>query len=138
MWSLILLLVFSLTTYTSSEHVILIVDDCQDWYEIPSSSYEKEEGKFTISKGDTPSFRKVMLIHGWIDPGDKLATLSMTYPEILRVPHVFSSDLSSDDWTELSGKMFIVRPEDYCSGKRFIHNHNFKVYEAIIHVTRDE
>lgn len=138
MWKLVILFCFNIIPYDRPDHAILIIDDCQAWDEVVSSAFEKEEGKFTISKGGNSTHRLIMLIHGWIDPGDKLATLSMTYPEILRAPHVFSSDLSSDDWTELSGKMFIVRPEDYCSGKRFVHNYKFKVYEAIIHVTRDE
>ncbi|RAI95341.1 hypothetical protein LV83_00592 [Algoriphagus yeomjeoni] len=35
-------------------------------------------------------------------------------------------------------KVFIIHPDDYCSGKRFEYNHVFKLYEIRIQVTRDE
>lgn len=86
--------------------------------------------------------REVRLSYGWIEKSDSLNTINLSYPEILKSDVIFSSDLSCNDWYELMGdpvrSFFILRPEDFCSDRRFWHNYQFTLYPVRIFVDGNE
>lgn len=140
MWGLILSSLLWLAPIpTNSDHLILIADDCSMW-----SKYDlqKKEGHFGFSK-DIPGYYSFSLTHAWLFPKDKLATLNMTFAQIMVSNHQYSSELTPKDWLELDSngdkkKIYLLRPDDYCSEKRFVFNQEFVLYEVRIHLSGDE
>lgn len=137
MWKLILLLTLWLAPNpASSDHIILIADDCSKWY----MSINKKKGHFGFSKS-TPHFHSVRLVYGWITPEDSLSKINMRYADILEQKPRYTSELNADDWLKLDNekrKIFLLRPTDFCSGKRFVLNQEFTLYEVRIGLSGPE
>ena len=140
MWKLIFTLVFWLGTNSfPSDSVILIVDDCTQWRKI--DPYRISE-KYSIAKS-IPVFHRVILGHFWIYPEDSLTTIDLTYSEILKLNPQFTSELTTADWNQLTygkdkKKIFMLKPEDFCSEKRFSFDQKFTLLEVRIHLSGDE
>jgi len=140
MWILILSsLLWFAPIPTNSEYLILIADDCSKW-----SKYDlqKKEGNFGFSK-DILGFHFLGLTHAWLFPEDKLSIVNMTYSRIMNSIHKYSSELTPKDWLELDSnkdkkKIYMLKPDDYCSEKRFVFNQEFVLYEVRIHLSGDE
>jgi len=139
MWKLILLLTLWLaTTPSPSESIILIADDCSKWY----ISIIKKKGHFGISKS-TPGIHSVRLVYGWITPEDSLSKINMRYADILEQNPRYTSELKKEDWIELTfgknkKKIFLLRPDDYCTRNRFVLNQEFTLYEVRMGLSGDE
>jgi hypothetical protein len=99
----------------------------------PCQFYIKKR-HFGFSKS-TPDFHLVGLSHGWIFPEDSLSKINMRYADILEQNPRYTSKLKKEDWIELAygkdkKKLFLLRPDDYCSGRRFVLNLEFTLYEV--------
>ena len=138
MWKLILLLTLWLyPTPDPSDYIILIADDCTQW---KMSFFHKKKGHFGFSK-DIPIFHSLGLSHGWISPEDSLSKINMRYADILEQNPRYTSDLNSADWLKLDNdkrKIYLLRPDDYCTRKRFVFNQEFTLYEVRIGLSGDE
>lgn len=138
MWKLILLLTLWLApTPSPSDSIILIADDCTQWR---MSILHKKKGYFGFTKS-TPDFHLVGISHGWIFPEDSLSKINMRYADILEQNPRYTSELNADDWIKLDNekrKIYLLRPEDYCSGRRFVFNQEFTLYEVRIGLSGDE
>ena len=132
MWKLILLLTLWLApTPSPSDSIILIADDCTQW---TMSILHKKKRHFGFSKS-TPDFHLVGISHGWIFPEDSLSKINMRYADILEQKPRYTSKLKKEDWLELAygkdkKKLFLLRPDDFCSGRRFVFNQEFTLYEV--------
>lgn len=135
---IIFLFVNSLFLEDPSFTTVIILDDCAKWSGRRTGKDPSFFGYFKL-KSDRNS---VVFNYGWMDKPDSLTTMKGTYAEILKSGAIFSSDLSDEEWYELDDdpdrRIFILRPEDYCSDKRFLYNYNFTLYEVRIYVSRKE
>ena len=131
MWKLILLLsIWLARTPSPSDSIILIADDCSKWY----MYINKKKGQFGLSKR-TPDFHSVRLVYGWITPEDSLSKINMRYADILEQKPRYTSELNADEWIKLANdkrKIYLLRPDDFCSRKRFVLNQEFILYEVRI------
>ena len=140
MWKLILVLAIWLyPTPDPSDYIILIADDCTQW---KMSFFHKKKLHFGFSKS-TPDFHLVGISHGWIFPEDSLSKINMRYADILEQNPRYTSKLKKEDWLELAygkdkKKLFLLRPDDYCSGRRFVFNQEFTLYEVRVSLSGDE
>ena len=132
MWKLILLLAIWLAPNPApSDYIILIADDCTNWDKI--DPYRKT-ARYSIVKS-TPDFHSIMLIHDWMLLEDSLSKINMRYADILEQNPRYTSKLKKEDWIEFAygkdkKKLFLLRPDDYCSGRRFVFNQEFTLYEV--------
>jgi hypothetical protein len=137
MWKLILLLSLWLApTPSPSDYIILIADDCSKWY----MSIIKKKGHFGLSKR-TPDYHSVSLVYGWITPEDSLSKINMRYADILEQKPRYTSELNAEDWIKLDNekrKIYLLRPDDFCSEKRFVLNQEFTLYEVLIGLSGKE
>lgn len=140
MWKLVFTLSLWLgTNLFALDSVFLIVDDCDQWRKI--DPYRKSD-KYSIAKS-IPVFHTVMLSHFWIFPEDSLTKIDLTYPEILNLNAQFTSELTTADWDQLAfgkdnKKIFMLRPDDFCSEKRFSFDQKFTLLEVRIHLSGNE
>jgi hypothetical protein len=138
MWRLAITLLFY-NLFLPPKDIILVIDDCKKWNEIKLNPID---GRYSIFK-EISKFHHTTLSHNWMNPEDKLATIHLTYQEMLNYQPIFSSDLSSEDWYDLMSKtrtrkMFILKPNDFCSNKRFIFGEKFELLEVRISLGGDE
>jgi len=138
MWNLILLLTLWLApTPSPSDSIILIADDCTQWR---MSILHKKKGYFGFTKS-TPDFHLVGISHGWIFPEDSLSKINMRYAEIMEQNPRYTSELKKEDWIKLDNekrKIYLLRPDDYCSRKRFVFNQQFTLYEVHVRLSGPE
>ena len=138
MWNLILLLTLWLApTPSPSDSIILIADDCTQWR---MSILHKKKGYFGFTKS-TPDFHLVGISHGWIFPEDSLSKINMRYAEIMEQNPRYTSELKKEDWIKLDNekrKIYLLRPDDFCSEKRFVLNQEFPLYEVRIGLSGKE
>jgi hypothetical protein len=137
MWKLILLLTLWLApTHSPSDSIILIADDCSKW----DIYINKKKGHFGISKS-TPGIHSVRLVYGWITPEDSLSKINMRYADILEQNPRYTFELNAEDWIKLDNekrKIYLLRPDDYCTRKRFVFNQEFTLYEVRIGLSGPE
>ena len=65
----------------------------------------------------------------------------MRYADILEQNPRYTSDLTAEDWLKLDNekrKIFFLRPDDFCSGRRFVFNQEFTLYEVRVSLSGDE
>lgn len=143
MWKLIILssFIWSVLSYDQKDFVVLIMDDCQNWHAVPNNAL-KYESDFIYSK-DLPDNQSISLGHMWYNPKPKPATKSMSYSEIIQMRAIYTSELDYEDWRKLEiikdkNKVFVLKPEDFCSQKRFLFNHQFTLYEITFSVSAHE
>ena len=138
MWNLILLLTLWLApTPSPSDSIILIADDCTQWR---MSILHKKKGYFGFTKS-TPDFHLVGISHGWIFPEDSLSKINMRYAEIMEQNPRYTSELKKEDWIKLDNekrKIYLLRPDDFCSEKRFVLNQEFTLYEVRVGLSGPE
>ncbi len=138
MWKLILVLAIWLAPNPApSDYIILIADDCTNWGKI--DPYRKT-ARYSIVKS-TPDFHSIMLIHDWMLPEDSLSKINMRHSDILEQNPRYTSELKKEDWLKLDKdkrKIFLLRPDDYCSRKRFVFNQQFTLYEVLVRLSGPE
>ncbi len=138
MWNLILLLTLWLAPNPApSDSIILIADDCTNWDKI--DPYRKT-ARYSIIKS-TPDFHSIMLIHDWMLLEYSLSKINMRHADILEQNPRYTSDLNAEDWLKLDNekrKIFLLRPDDYCSRKRFVFNQQFTLYEVRVRLSGPE
>jgi hypothetical protein len=138
MWKLILVLAIWLAPNPApSDYIILIADDCTNWGKI--DPYRKT-ARYSIVKS-TPDFHSIMLIHDWMLPEDSLSKINMRHADILEQNPRYTSELKKEDWLKLDNdkrKIFLLRPDDYCSRKRFVFNQQFTLYEVRVRLSGTE
>jgi hypothetical protein len=138
MWKLILVLAIWLAPNPApSDYIILIADDCTNWGKI--DPYRKT-ARYSIVKS-TPDFHSIMLIHDWMLPEDSMSKINQRYADILEQNPRYTSELMKEDWLKLDNdkrKIFLLRPEDYCSRKRFVINQQFTLYEVRVRLSGTE
>ena len=138
MWKLILLLSLWLApTPSPSDSIILIADDCTQWR---MSILHKKKGYFGFTKS-TLDFHLVGISHGWIFPEDSLSKINMRYAEIMEQNPRYTSELKKEDWIKLDNekrKIYLLRPDDFCSEKRFVLNQEFTLYEVRVGLSGPE
>ncbi|WP_157359752.1 hypothetical protein [Algoriphagus mannitolivorans] len=80
----------------------------------------------------------ITLGHGWIEPTSKRLTKNLTLSQTHEKNPIYTSNLDAKDWIRLiqnpNQKFFVLRPDEYCSDKRFLFNQQFSVYEVKIFV----
>lgn len=65
----------------------------------------------------------------------------MRYADILEQKPKYTSELNADDWIKLDNekrKIYLLRPDDFCSGKRFVLNQEFTLYEVRVRLSGPE
>jgi len=138
MWKLILVLAIWLAPNPApSDYIILIADDCTNWDKI--DPYRKT-ARYSIVKS-TPDFHSIMLIHDWMLLEDSLSKINMRHADILEQNPRYTSELKKEDWLKLDNdkrKIFLLRPDDYCSRKRFVFNQQFTLYEVRVRLSGPE
>lgn len=140
MWLLIFTLLWLNNPETNqNEYTILIVDDCSNWNEIVRPSGTTF---YSITK-EVAVFHNIRLSHFWVFPEDSLTKKRMRYSEILNKNPHYTSKLTVEDLDHLAygkdkKKVFILRPDDYCSGRRFVFNQEFTLYEVRVSLSGDE
>jgi hypothetical protein len=140
MWLLIFTLLWLNNPETNqNEYTILIVDDCTNWNEIVRPSGTTF---YSITK-EVPVFHNIRLSHFWVFPEDSLTKKRMRYSEILNKNPRYTSKLTVEDLDHLAygkdkKKVFILRPDDYCSGRRFVFNQELTLYEVRVGLSGDE
>jgi hypothetical protein len=138
MWKLILVLAIWLAPNpTPSDYIILIADDCTKWGKI--DPYRKS-ARYSIVKS-TPDFHSIMLIHDWMLPEDSLSKINMRHADILEQNPRYTSELKKEDWLKLDNdkrKIYLLRPDEYCSRKRFVFNQQFTLYEVRVRLSGTE
>jgi hypothetical protein len=138
MWKLILVLAIWLAPNPApSDYIILIADDCTNWGKI--DPYRKTARYSTVKS--TPDFQSIMLIHDWMLPEDSLSKINMRHADILEQNPRYTSELKKEDWLKLDNdkrKIFLLRPDDYCSRKRFVFNQQFTLYEVHVRLSGPE
>jgi hypothetical protein len=122
-------------------NIVLIMDDCYNWSAVPNNAL-KYKSDFIYSK-NLPKNQLVSLGHIWFDPKPKPATQTISYSEIIKMEPNYTSEMNFEDWSELksrkdSSMVFILKPEDFCSEKRFSFNHQFTLYEVKFRITEYE
>lgn len=137
--SLILTIVLILHFPKNEEEVYIIVDDCKNW---KIRTYGDNQSQFFISKEERIKYPSITLVHAWIEPSSKLSTENLTLSQIIEKNPIYTSNLGDKDWIRLiqnpNQKFFVLRPDEYCSDKRFLFNHQFSVYEVKIFVEYKE
>jgi hypothetical protein len=138
MWKLILVLAIWLAPNPApSDYIILIADDCTNWGKI--DPYRKT-ARYSIVKS-TPDFQSIMLIHDWMLPEDSLSKINMRHADILEQNPRYTSELKKEDWLKLDNdkrKIYLLRPDEYCSRKRFVFNQQFTLYEVRVRLSGTE
>ena len=140
MWRLVLIIPLLMNSLILDEvhTTVIILNDCKIW---EKTLMGMDSNYFVYSK-EIKDRREVRLSYGWIDKSDSLSTINQGYPEILKSDFIFSSELSYNDWYKLMGdparSFFILRPEDFCSDRRFWHNYQFTLYPVRIFVDGNE
>jgi hypothetical protein len=138
MWKLILVLAIWLyPTPDPSDYIILIADDCTNWGKI--DPYRKT-ARYSLVKS-TPDFQSIMLIHDWMLPEDSLSKINMRHADILEQNPRYTSELKKEDWLKLDNdkrKIYLLRPDEYCSRKRFVFNQQFTLYEVRVRLSGTE
>jgi hypothetical protein len=140
MWKLTLIFFWILLFLQpqKEESFYIIVDDCKNWKKMPRG---KLQDQFSFYK-ESENNRLIIIGHGWIEPSAKLSTEKMTISQIMEKKPIYTSTLDDEMWFQIlqdsNRKFFILRPDDFCSGKRFVLDENFTLYEAKISITRDE
>jgi hypothetical protein len=138
MWKLILVLAIWLAQNPApSDYIILIADDCTNWGKI--DPYRKT-ARYSIVKS-TPDFQSIMLIHDWMLPEDSLSKINMRHADILEQNPRYTSELKKEDWLKLDNdkrKIYLLRPDEYCSRKRFVFNQQFTLYEVRVRLSGTE
>jgi len=138
MWKLILVLAIWLAPNPApSDYIILIADDCTNWGKI--DPYRKTT-RYSIVKS-TPDFHSIMLIHDWMIPEDSMSKINVRYADILEQNPRYTSELKKEDWLKLDNdkrKIFLLRPDEYCSRKRFVFNQQFTLYEVRVRLSGTE
>jgi len=140
MWILILsFFLWSSPGNNQTDYSILIIDDCSKWEKIDPY---KISDRYSIARS-IPVFHTVWISHNWLFPEDKLSIVNMTYSQILKMNPQYTSELNTEDWNQLAygkdkKKIYMLRPDDYCSEKRFVFNQEFVLYEVRIFLSGDE
>jgi hypothetical protein len=140
MWKLIyiLIIVFIVIPQKKEKYIYIIVDDCKNWRLGP---HNNPKDHFFFSKGRANGLL-ISFNHGWIDPRDKLSTEMLTISQIMNKEPIYTSTLDDEAWHQLlqvpNQRFFILRPDDFCSDKRFIHDFTFVLYEVRINMDREE
>jgi hypothetical protein len=65
----------------------------------------------------------------------------MRYAEIMEQNPRYTSELKKEDWIKLDNekrKIYLLRPDDFCSEKRFVLNQEFTLYEVLIGLSGKE
>lgn len=132
--SLILTIVLILHFPKNEEEVYIIVDDCKNW-EVRTYG---NKSHFFINKKQRMNNPSITLGHGWIEPTSKRLTKNLTLSQTHEKNPIYTSNLDDNDWIRLiqnpNQKFFVLRPDEYCSDKRFLFNQQFSVYEVKIFV----
>ncbi|MFN4000306.1 hypothetical protein [Algoriphagus sp.] len=140
MWKLIFILsaILLFLSPKKEESFYIIVDDCRNWR---IGTPGKLQDQFSFYK-QTENNRLIIIGHGWIEPSAKLSTEKIAISQIMEKKPIYTSTLDDEAWFRIlqdsNRKLFILRPDDFCSGKRFVFNQEFTLYEAIISITRSE
>jgi hypothetical protein len=82
-----------------------------------------------------------MLIHDWMIPEDSMSKINVRYADILEQNPRYTSELKKEDWLKLDNdkrKIFLLRPDEYCSRKRFVFNQQFTLYEVGVRLSGPE
>jgi hypothetical protein len=82
-----------------------------------------------------------MLIHDWMIPEDSMSKINVRYADILEQNPRYTSELKKEDWLKLDNdkrKIFLLRPDEYCSRKRFVFNQQFTLYEVRVRLSGTE
>lgn len=139
MWKLIIssLFVWNILSFDHENDILLIMDDCEKWN--LQTNGLKYESDFIISKS-LPENQSVSLGHMWFDPKPKPETKKISFSEINEMNRFFTSEMNYADWIELryrkdAVKIYILRPEDFCSQNRFVFDYKFILYEVKIGTT---
>lgn len=133
----LLLTLWLAPTPSPSDSIILIADDCTQWR---MSILHKKKGYFGFTKS-TPDFHLVGISHGWIFPEDSLSKINMRFADILEQNPRYTSELNANDWIKLDNekrKIYLLRPDDFFSEKRFVLNQEFTLYEVRIGLSGKE
>lgn len=139
MWKLIIIFSFiwNILSFDHENDILLIMDDCEKWN--LQTNGLKYESDFIISKS-LPENQSVSLGHMWFDPKPKPETKKISFSEINEMNRFFTSEMNYADWIELryrkdAVKIYILRPEDFCSQNRFVFDYKFILYEVKIGTT---
>ncbi len=65
----------------------------------------------------------------------------MRYADILEQNPRYTSELKKEDWIKLDNekrKIYLLRPDDFCSRRRFVLNQEFTLYEIRIGLSGTE
>ncbi|MCE7055061.1 hypothetical protein LZF95_10280 [Algoriphagus sp. AGSA1] len=125
----------------TSDYLVLIVDDCQLARHMETGNIPEQ---VLIALNYNDNRKIVSLSNTYVYPEDRLSTMSMKFSEILESNPSYTSDLKSfDAWVDFAyrrdkKKIFILIPRDYCSGKRFVSDQSFTLYEVRVALTHDE
>lgn len=127
---------------SDSDFQILILDDCKEWSISEHPWKPNEQGvvqkqRFFVEKSWTRVGQYVRISFFWFYPEEELATINMTYSQIINSNYQYTSELSFEDWfcllsKNIDTKFFVLLPIDYCSEKRFVLNQEFILYEINI------
>jgi hypothetical protein len=134
MWKLIsFFLLLALGNYTKNyETIILIVNDCDKWRLVPAGNLVDQFSFYKIGNDG----KHISLSHRWIESGSTLSTKILSISEMMSRDPIFTSDLNENDWYNLNKipnrRIYIVRPDDYCSTNRFVYGFQFTLYEVMI------
>jgi hypothetical protein len=82
-----------------------------------------------------------MLIHDWMIPEDSMSKINKRYADIMEQNPRYTSELNADDWIRLDNekrKIYLLRPDDFCSEKCFVLNQEFPLYEVRIGLSGKE
>ena len=114
------------------------MDDCYNWSAVPNNAL-KYKSDFIYSK-NLPKNQSVSLGHIWFDPKPKPETKKISFSEINEMNRFYTSEMNYADWIEMryrkdAVKIYILRPEDFCSQNRFVFDYKFKLYEVKIGTT---
>lgn len=140
MWKLIFILsaILLLTPRQKEESLYIIIDDCKYWR---IRNYGTHQDQFFLSK-ERKNNLFISLSHGWIDSSSRLSTEKWTLGEVLEKEAIYSSTLDDEAWYRLNQiinrKVFILKPSDFCSDRRFLHDYDFVFYEIKIHLDGEE
>lgn len=138
MWKLIIIPILCLSLLVKQETKILILDDCKYW----KKGYHNEElGQFAIVFDNLKNNQMVLLSNRKVPNESPYEVLTIKYSELMKKKFLFSSELTYKNWVDLEQKrtrLLILRPEDFCSNKRFNYNQLISLYEVHIRVSRDE
>ncbi|MFN3758360.1 MAG: hypothetical protein ACK4SF_04010 [Algoriphagus aquaeductus] len=138
MWKLVILYIF-LNVFNTDSPIIIIIDDCKNWREVKLNPNSE---KYAIIK-DIPIFHTVSLSHNWLNDENQLLRKTLSLVEIKKFSSFYSSELGPNNWNKLleyskTRKIFILKPIDFCSQKRFLFNTKFELLEVNIHLGGDE